>query len=169
MWFLGFLVAWFVNSAIVAVVAGFQSGEMSLGQWIVAGGGGLVLGYLEVKVLELPFRKQDQVLRAGPGPSPSSGRFIFDKYGARYEVTDTAIEFTVWRPFGRSNKSVIPLFEVGEIVVKWTGLVSVVTKDGQVSRAGLGDRAYEAAQAIQVGAARAGSSVSIVDQPDPRL
>lgn len=40
-----------MNSSIVAVLAGFQSGEMTAGQWFVAGAGGLVLGYVEVRVI----------------------------------------------------------------------------------------------------------------------
>lgn len=52
---LGFLLFWIVNSTIVAVVAGFQSGDLSLGQWVVALAGGLVLNFFEARLLALLF------------------------------------------------------------------------------------------------------------------
>jgi hypothetical protein len=57
--------------------------------------------------------------------------FDFDRYGFRFEVTPEAVELRAWRPFGRSQKAVIPLSHVNEVFVKWTGLVSVLTKAGR--------------------------------------
>jgi hypothetical protein len=94
--------------------------------------------------------------------------FVFDRYGFRFEVTSEAVELRAWRPFGRSQKAVIRLPDVDEVLVKWTGLVTVLTKAGLEYRAGLGDRAQEAAKAIQEAAAAAGSKVEIVIGADPR-
>jgi hypothetical protein len=67
---IGFLISWLVNSTIVAVVAGFQSGEMTAGQWIVAGAGGLVLGYVEVKLIGYFFGERKPIL------DPMTGQLI---------------------------------------------------------------------------------------------
>jgi hypothetical protein len=158
----GFLVAWLVNSTIVAVVAGFKSGDISLGQWVIAGGGGLVLSYLEVRLLETLSRRRNPMIGPGPGASEryAGSGFVSDRFGFRFEVTPVAVELGAWRPFGRSQKAVIPLSDVDRVLVKWTGLVSVLTKAGQEYQAGLGDRAQTAAEAIQEAAAAAGSKVT---------
>lgn len=94
--------------------------------------------------------------------------FVYDEYGFRCEVTPLAVELRAWRPFGRSQKLVIPLSEIDTVFVKWTGLVSVVTKAGQEYRVGSGDHARELPQAIQQAAAAAGSKVTIIIGADPR-
>ena len=98
----------------------------------MAGGGGLVLGYLEVKVLEPPFRKQDQVLRAGPGPSLQAVASSLTSTApvARSPTLRSNSPCAPIRPIEQVD---YPLLEVDEIVVKWTGLVSVVTKLGGCS------------------------------------
>lgn len=95
--------------------------------------------------------------------------FVYDRLGFRCEVTPEAVELRAWRPFGRSQKAVIPLSHIDEVFVKWTGLVSVLTKAGQEYRVGSGGRARELAQAIQEAAAAAGSKVTIVIGADPRI
>ena len=59
--------------------------------------------------------------------------FIYDRYGFRCEVTAEAIELRAWRPFGRSQKTFIRLTDVQQVFVKWTGLVSIITRAAGVS------------------------------------
>ena len=94
--------------------------------------------------------------------------FIYDRYGFRCEVTAEAIELRAWRPFGRSQKTFIPLMDVQQVFVKWTGLVSIITRAGLEYRVGSGASARDLAQAIRDAAAAAGTNVTIVIGADPR-
>jgi hypothetical protein len=44
--------------------------------------------------------------------------FVYDRYGFRCAVTSEAVELRAWRPFGRSQKAVIPLSHIDEVFVK---------------------------------------------------
>ena len=94
--------------------------------------------------------------------------YVYHQYGYRCEVTSGAIELRAWRPFGRSQRASIPLADVRQVYVKWTGLVSVVTRAGLEYRLGSGSDARGLPQAIQSAAAASGSNVEVVIGVDPR-
>ena len=166
---LGFLIAWLVNSSIVAVIAGFQSGAMDPGQWIVALSGGLVLNWLEAKALRhllganapaldpvtgepTPFRAmvptvgQSDVRRDDGTASPPG--FSYDQYGFRFDVTPTTIEMASKL---RGSTS-IPLDGIRDIEPHATGAFTIHWDDprrGPVRfKANLGSRNGEAFRAM---------------------
>jgi len=165
----GFLISWLVNSTIVAVVAGFQSGALGPGQWIVALGGGLVLSWLEAKALRHLLGENAPVFDPVTGePTPSravilsngDGRarrvganyplphFSYDRYGFRFEVTTAAIEMAS----KVRGSTAIPLEGISEIEPHATGAFTIHWIDpqrGPVSfKANLGQRNGEAFRAI---------------------
>jgi hypothetical protein len=169
---LGFFLFWLFNSTIVAVVAGFQSGSMGAGQWVIALAGGLVLNWVEVKTLGFVFGEIRPVLdpttgalvgtsKAQPGllnrsPVPQrhgadgteTGGFTYNRFGFRFVVTPTAIEMGS-RVRGRT---VIPLASLIGIQPHATGAFTLAWRDAERGllsfKANLGERNSEAFRAI---------------------
>lgn len=157
---IGFLIAWLVNSSIVAVIAGFQSGAMGPGQWIVALGGGLVLNWLEAKALRAHLGDNGPAFdsmtgepapyRATSLPTQADARagFLYDRYGFRFAVTPTTIEMASKL---RGSTS-IPLDCIWEIEPLATGAFTIRWVDPQhgplAFKANLGSRNGEAFRAI---------------------
>ncbi len=157
---IGFLICWLVNSSIVAVIAGFQSGAMGPGQWIVALSGGLLLNWLEAKALRahlghngpaidpltgepMPYRPSDLAVR-----ETEPAGFFYDRYGFRFGVTGTAIEMG---SKVRGSTS-IPIDAIWEIEPHATGAFTIHWVDPQrgpvAFKANLGERNGEAFRAI---------------------
>jgi hypothetical protein len=157
---IGFLIALLVNSSIVAVIAGFQSGAMGPGQWIVALGGGLALNWLEAKALRAHLGAKGPAFdsttgepapnRAGNLPAQADARagFFYNRYGFRFAVTPTTIEMGS-RLQGSTS---IPLDWLREIEPLPTGAFMIRWVDPQRGplsfKTNLGPRNGEAFRAI---------------------
>jgi hypothetical protein len=171
---IGFLIALLINSSIVAVIAGFRSGEMGPGQWIVALSGGLVLNWLEAKALHAHLGAKGPSFDSTSGelvpkratnlPAQADARagFFYDRYGFRFAVTPTTIEMGS-RLQGNTS---IPLDWLREIEPLPTGAFMIRWVDPQRGplsfKTNLGSRNGEAFRAI--GDARTALNLGPVSQ-----
>ena len=171
---IGFLIALLVNSSIVAVIAGFKSGEMGPSQWTVALGGGLLLNWLEAKALRAHLGAKGPAFDSMTGesvpnratnlPAQADARpgFFYDRYGFRFAVTPTTIEMGS-RLQGSTS---IPLDWLREIEPLPTGAFMIRWVDPQRGplsfKTNLGSRNGEAFRAI--GDARTAMNLGPVSQ-----